>query len=436
MFRRTQIQITLWAAAVLLGTVLISELLGYVWIARTLDAQIDADISATVDAVVADLGPLRLAPTVDRGTDPVAEEGGVFVLVYDDNGELLANPSDVRLPAAPFGEFVRRALVGRRDWHTVAAEDERLRILAEPVVESGRVAGAVIAGRSLELRDDRLWLVRRLLGGGALLGLGAALAVGHLVAGRSIRPLRLAYERQEAFVADASHELRSPLAVIQTAADLLLRRDLSSDERELVQEIHGVSTEANVVLDELLELARLTTPASNQAPQTSLSAVAGDELARLRPWLEEAGVTCATDLPPATVLASEREVRRLVRALLENVVRHTPRGTTAFLECRNDPRTAILAVEDDGPGVPTTDLPKIFERFAQVDEARTPEAGSHAPGTGAGLGLAIVRAIAERRGGSVVARQGARGGLRVEVTLPSTAVPTVVTTPGVDDGTM
>jgi signal transduction histidine kinase len=415
LFRRTQLQITLSAAALLFAAVLASELFAYFWIVRTLDAQIEADIEDAVGEVVADVGPLQLAPpNPDTGTEPVAEEGGVFVLVFDNEGELIVNPSDIRLPGAPFDEFVAQAVVGRRDWHTVPAQGERVRVLVAPVVQGGRVVGAVIGGRSLALRDERVRLVQQLFLVGGAAGLGVALLVGQLIARRSLRPLRLAYERQEAFVADASHELRSPLAVIQTAADLLLRRTLPTDDRELVEEIHGVSTEAHVVLDELLELARLSAPASGVDPVANLSAVAADELARLRPWLEEEGITCLAELDPATARLSELEVRRVVRALLENVVRHTARGTTATLRTRTDGHRVLLAVEDDGPGVANPELETIFERFSRVDTARTPTAG-----TGAGLGLAIVRAIVERRGGTVSASRGDAGGLRVEVWLPA-----------------
>jgi signal transduction histidine kinase len=141
--------------------------------------------------------------------------------------------------------------------------------------------------------------------------------------------------------------------------------------------------------------------------------VAADELARLRPWLDEEGITCLAELDPATARLSELEVRRIVRALLENVVRHTARGTTATLRARTEGHRVLLAVEDDGPGVANPELETIFERFSRVDTARTPTAG-----TGAGLGLAIVRAIVERRSGTVAASRGDAGGLRVEVWLP------------------
>ncbi len=133
------------------------------------------------------------------------------------------------------------------------------------------------------------------------------------------------------------------------------------------------------------------------------------QLARL---LEEHGSAVTLALQPVRVRARPSEVRRVVRALLENVLAHTPRGTPVRVASERRGNRGVVVVGDGGAGVPDAELARVFERFSQVNAARTPGR------RGAGLGLAIVRAIAERRGGSAAADRAPEGGLQVTVALP------------------
>ena len=304
------------------------------------------------------------------------------------------------------------ALAGQAAWQTLDQDGVRLRIYASPIAMGDRTAGAVVGVRNLDEYDRQVRAVLTVLAmvamGGGLLSLGGA----YLFAGHALRPLEAAYDRQRAFVADASHELRSPLAVIRASADLLLREPLNVPDRESVEEIRDVTQEAATLIDDLLELAS----AEEGAPAHAESEVAAEATAvveQMRSILERQGHSVTTILAPLRATAEAAEVRRIVRALLENVAAHTPEGTPVRVELSERGGNAVLAVEDGGPGIPDGHETTIFERFARLDEARTPGTGH-----GAGLGLSIVRSLAERRGGSVSASRPAAGGLRVEVSLP------------------
>jgi signal transduction histidine kinase len=216
------------------------------------------------------------------------------------------------------------------------------------------------------------------------------------------------------FVGDASHELRSPLALIRALAELLERGDLAPDQRSTAAELVAVTDEANALVEDLLLLARLseTDEPEPDAGRVDLADVASTTAERLRPLLEEHGSHLELALQAAPAAIPAFEAARIVRALIENVVAHTPVGTSVRLTTRQVGRRSTLCIEDSGPGVPDHDLERVFERFTQLDPARTPGASA-----GAGLGLAIVRAIASRRQGETVASRSRLGGLKVEVSL-------------------
>ncbi|TAJ18792.1 MAG: HAMP domain-containing histidine kinase [Dehalococcoidia bacterium] len=359
------------------------------------------------------LDPRLLFPEFETETADLGATSDVFLLVYRSDGVLALNPRRVDAEDITKSDAVSRALAGQASWATIQEDGVRLRIYASPItLAAGRTDGAIVGARNLDEYDRQIRAIFVVLAmvavGGGLLSLGGA----YMFAGRALQPLEDAYDRQRSFVADASHELRSPLAVIRVSADLLLRESLPPAHRESVEEIRDVTQEASTLVDDLLELAHAEEGAPSHA-ESQLAEEAAAVIDQLRELLERRGHTITTVLAPVRGAAAGPEVRRIVRALLENVAAHTPEGTPVRVEVTERSGHAILAVEDRGPGIPDGQESKVFERFARLDEARTPGTGH-----GAGLGLAIVRSLAERRGGSVSATRPASGGLRIEVSLP------------------
>jgi signal transduction histidine kinase len=213
---------------------------------------------------------------------------------------------------------------------------------------------------------------------------------------------------QRRFVADASHELRSPLATIRQHAELARAHPDATSIDDLAAVVHEEGLRMQELVDAMLLLARLAEHAPPRRRPVDLDDLALAEAGRLR----AAGVTVvATDIQAARVLGDERLLGRLIRNLADNAARHA-RGTVSISvgEHRGE---ALLTIDDDGSGVPAADRERIFERFVRLDEARTRDAG------GSGLGLAIVRAIAQAEGGSVRVEDSPLGGARFVVTLPA-----------------
>jgi signal transduction histidine kinase len=218
--------------------------------------------------------------------------------------------------------------------------------------------------------------------------------------------LESASTRQREFVSDASHELRSPIAAIKANLEVSLRHAGDTDWSTVASDVLAEDERMERVVGALLELARLDEHAGAEVDDVDVDDVALDEASRVN------GVTVRTDGVSAGRIRGRREQLALaVRNLLGNAVRHA--DSTVAIGVRRDGDAVELTVDDDGPGIAPDDREHVFERFTRLDEGRARDAG------GAGLGLAIVRAVAERAGGTVTVDESPLGGARFALRLPA-----------------
>jgi signal transduction histidine kinase len=226
--------------------------------------------------------------------------------------------------------------------------------------------------------------------------------------------LEAAFEGQRGFIADASHELRTPLTVIRGQLEVLAALDQppAEDVAKAERQVQAEVTRMTRLVDDLLVLA-----AAGQVDFVSPEAI------ELQPFVSELwdGVSLTADrrfelgpVPDGRLRADPDRLAQGVRNLARNAIEHTEPGTGLVrLEVQARPGGRIsFAVIDDGPGIPLADRERVFERLYRTDPARSRESG------GAGLGLAIVRAIADAHGGSSSAGAAPGGGARVELVLP------------------
>lgn len=218
-----------------------------------------------------------------------------------------------------------------------------------------------------------------------------------------------ALERQRAFVADASHELRTPLTSVLANLELLAA-ELEGEERDTADSALRSTHRMRRLVADLLLLARAD--AGRTAPRSTvdLAEIMIEAARELEPVADRHALSVDA-AEPVWVEGIPDELHRLTLNLLQNALTHTPPGTRVRAETRRaDDGRALLAVEDDGPGVPPPLARRIFDRFVRA---------SGDTGGGTGLGLAIVRAVTESHGGEVRLESGAGGrGARFEVRLP------------------
>ena len=208
-----------------------------------------------------------------------------------------------------------------------------------------------------------------------------------------------AFRRVMQFTADASHELRTPVSVIRTGAELTLRKPRSEAEyRESVSQILQESEKVSQLIEQLMDLAR----ADSGAVALRLVPIRLSEV--LRRSLDQAKILAAAkqisiletlSSEPIRVRGDATSLERLFLILLDNAVKYTPGGGKIEVQLRADGRMAVVSVRDTGIGIDAGDIPHIFERFFRADKARSRELG------GTGLGLCIGRWIAEAHGGEI-----------------------------------
>jgi two-component system, OmpR family, sensor histidine kinase MprB len=334
-----------------------------------------------------------------------ARQGGPapFVTLVSTGGRAFAYRGDVAVQ--PSERDLRVAAgtgaAGLADRH---ADGLHLRTLTAPLPGGG----AVIIGRSLADVDTTLHRLRLVLLVLCLAGIALAALLGRRTADRFVAVLDRLERSQAAqrqLVADASHELRTPVTALRTNAEILLdETDLPpAQRRALLADVVDQTEELSALVADLIELARGDQPA-DAVEDVRLDGLVAEAVERARRHATHVAFTAALD--PVAVDGVPERLGRAVNNLLDNAAKYSPPGATVEVELRG----GDLTVRDHGPGVPPEELPHIFDRFFRATNAR-----DH---PGSGLGLAIVKQVAARHGGSVRAASVPGGGLAVTLSLP------------------
>lgn len=225
--------------------------------------------------------------------------------------------------------------------------------------------------------------------------------------------LEEAYRAQQRFVADASHELRAPLTVLQANLELVQRRpELSREEQEeSISEALRETRRLSTLVSDLLALARADAGVSLRMEKVELDRVLLESTGEVRRIAKGRKLEVG-ELQPAMVLGDADRLKQLILILLDNALKYTPADGTVTVELRRGAGTAELVVRDTGVGIPEAELPHVFERFYRADPARARDPG------GTGLGLPIAQWIAEQHRGEVRLESRPGVGTTVSVRIP------------------
>lgn len=222
-------------------------------------------------------------------------------------------------------------------------------------------------------------------------------------------------EIRRRFVADASHELKTPLAAIRLLSDSILETE-NMDENTVKEFVGGIREESERLArttSQLLALTKLDNPSPTARVDVDCVQVSERVLQTLRPIAERANVELLSDLAPAHIMASSDQIFQILYNLIENAIKYNRPGGEVMLTVGREGEHVTLRVEDTGIGIPEADLPYIFDRFYRVEKSRDRDEG------GTGLGLSIVKSTANRHGGDVTATPRPGGGMTFTVTFPA-----------------
>lgn len=434
--KRTRWRLVAWSGVSTLVVLLVLAVALYAVVARTLASASVGQLEARIDPVARFLEGDPGRP--DGGPDPggyVFGSGNTLLYLFNDAGQQVAlGPREQVAPEGlPLmaGIDAARAAADGVDVRTSTLEIDApghsavvpIRVMTQQITaqaDGNDYYAQALVDRTTEVDTLNALLTVLVVGGGLVVlvafGLGALYARRALVPIRqSLEGQRLALRRQREFAADASHELRTPLTVIRSSVEHLdrHRNEPLAVSADALDDISAEVDHLTVMVDDLLLLARTDSGAVTLERQpVDLGDVATDAASVLARTADSRGVAIRVDPEPAMLQGDPARLRQLVTILVDNAIRHSPRGGSVDVTVRAADKVAWIEVADDGPGVRPEDMPHVFDRFYRAPGA---------PSGGTGLGLAIARWIVERHGGRIGVANREPGGAVFRAELPAAA---------------
>ncbi len=335
-------------------------------------------------------GAADASSTPDDRTQALVTERGLFaealhaspdaVIVVDTNGvELLRNDAAERfrdgrhsdaLAEEQINELLTQARQGRggeRELQLFGPPREVLFLRSQPLLSDGAILGAVVFIRDIS-ESRRKESVRR------------------------------------DFVANVSHELKTPIGALALLAETMAAGGDEEVVRQLAERVSREADRLGQIIDDLLNLSLIEAQESPSREPVPIALLIGEAVDAVRPAAEALGIPLhvATDLPDAAVPCDRRQVLSALTNLLDNAIKYSEAPSAVEIGATTSDAMVTVTVTDHGPGIPSRDRERIFERFYRVDRARSRATG------GTGLGLSIVRHVAQAHGGdvTVVSREG------------------------------
>jgi len=413
---RLRVRLTLWYAATFVIILLVLGAGVFLAIGVQVARRLDTSLIAATAAVKTATAELEAERAAGRPPDAVEElqipDRSLYL--FDATGRPLTPPrADAWIDSAAHAAEI----VGTVNEQRKKPDRGQLRLHAERfMTPSGTAYVAVAVAERPQIADQYAWLIGT-FSAAALGALVLVLAGGLLLARQSTAPVERSMEQMRRFMADAAHELRTPVTLLRTRTELALAqpRDPAGDAAAF----HAIEREADRLGDivgDLLLLARADAGERREVRGALyLDDVASQAVAAVRTLADRKGVSLVVgSFEEAQILGDAELVERLLLIVLDNAIKYTPEGGSVRLDVTaHDGKRSVL-VSDSGAGIPPEELPRIFERFYRGASART-----HAEGSG--LGLPIARWIADLHDARISVASDT-GGTRVQIDFPPAAV--------------
>jgi two-component system OmpR family sensor kinase len=458
--RSVRFRLTLWYSLTLILAVALISLVVFLATRQALLAQTDGMLASHGGKVLEVAARQGIDMHADMGKELFLQEfaaiPGMLVYVLDDQGQMQVSSSSVQLPPeALAGLFQQAHQVNNPFFLTQQAGSLTLRFWAVPIRVAGSFQGAVLLASPMDTIQQSLASLLWTLLAVFLVLTPPAVFGGYMLARRALQPIarmstqmrrissanlqqrvedprtgdelqelaytfnglldRLgqAFERERQLLGDVAHELKTPLATMRAGIEVTLDRPRKESEyqKTLRESLVDVDTMTRT-LQNLLDLAWVRAEdGRSEAQRISLSSLLENRVHSLQTIAQARGISIRHSIAPGLwVQAQEDKLSRALLNVLDNAVKYTPEGGSVHVTLVGAGGSARLCVEDDGSGIPTEDLPHVFERFYRGSTSRQT--------LGSGLGLAITQAIVQAYHGTVGIESSAGAGTTVTVTLP------------------
>jgi len=452
-----RVRLTIWYGVLFAVLLVLLGVLLYVGLRWRLYSAFDDQLQGQANLILSTIDPAGIVGADDAGVAMGNDEEYV-VRLLDERGEAVTEWGSAA-NIAQDRRSVEGALTGDSGYRSIVDRDgERLRILTMPIRadEDGHIVGVLQVGLDRGDLDETLDQVAF----GLLILVPLAVLIsaggGYVLSGPALRPvaditdlansmgerdlhqrlnyrgpsdelgklastfdamlarIETAFQRQRKFTGDAAHELRTPLSLMRSQVDIALSRPRSTDDyRHALEGLDADLQRLTSLTDTLLSIARLDSP--EMTPEWASFDLA-DTISSVLPLYqvstESAGIVVTGDTRPSPVVGDEDMMIQVLVNLLDNAFAHTPSGGQVTVGCASGDQTIHIWVTDTGAGIPAGDQARVFDRFYRPDSGRSRTRG------GAGLGLAICKAIVEAHHGTIALTSTVGAGTIVDIHLP------------------
>jgi signal transduction histidine kinase len=337
----------------------------------------------------------------------------IFVNPLTHSGTLITDISGQYSTSFVDSVAVEAAIKKGYDFRTIkTSTGVPVRLFTYPVPEGEEVQVFQI-GRYLSEQQkimDRLLNTMIVLGGIVTFFFGLA---SWLLAGRTIKPSQRAWDKQQTFIANASHELRAPLTLIHAGLELSLRKAENPEQRELLSDVLSDTDYMNKLIEDLLLLSRLDSGALKLDLQpVNLITFSPELLRQVERLAQTRSVQMTHEVNPIQITADPVRLKQILLIILDNAVRNTPSGGIVTFKVNSSANKGTIEIEDNGTGIPAEMLDKVFERFFKVDDQSSMDY------RGSGLGLSIAKSLVEAQNGNIGIISAEGEGTKVTLSFP------------------
>ncbi|MGG3890896.1 sensor histidine kinase [Metabacillus fastidiosus] len=405
MFQRTRIKLTILNSVVFIILIGVLAAVIYSYAESRLYGSVNRDLLNAIEGIRQPQPPERL-----RGLPAEPRDPRIVVLIWDKHNNLVNLNEDSTIFADNKDMFQPAELNRLKD---IEAEGFYFRTAAvKEYVKSQEVTVQFV--RNITSEKEMLHTLLLILIIGSCLGSLCAVGAGFFLAGRALVPIKEAWKKQQQFVSDASHELRTPLAVIQSKTDLLWRVPSSTIQEKAV-DISIIARECRRLSKLVANLLMLARSDSDQLEiekeEFSLNILLDELMEYYSEIVSYQGKEIKLNKSSSILFTGDRErIHQLLVILLDNALKYTKEGGEIIITCSESPASIFIEVQDNGIGIEKEHLPKVFDRFYQVDKSRTAEGG-------AGLGLSIAKWIVDKHQGKIKIESVMEKGTTVKLTF-------------------